>query len=438
MTTPEKISDVPMTRPEEMIASHDGIGRRGTFVELADGRILFSTNGGRFRTSPDGGLTWSESCEGVDADGRSLGHGEGSLVPLADNAIGYASRYRMTDDSDRSTCVVFFRSEDGGDTWSRPVRITAPGQDHAQMNGTALRTSSGRIVVPTYAGMRMASDPEAVRKQSGAYLRDQWVGVGAHDYDPAWCWCSAYYSDDEGHTWHGNREGEIFIWDEEAMNWNRTAEPTVEEVAPGHLLMFMRTELGRLYQSWSSDNGETWTAPKPTLLAASNSPAQLKRIPSTGDLVVVWSQASEEDVERGVGRSRLSTAVSRSQGAVWEFFQNIDSALEGTRIEPGPLRRVRPRGLVFDRQSSQPVRAAEATIDLPDDYRLTSYPSVFFHCDHMLVGHTNAHFAEDGTYMKEGRLIVVPVGWLYGGSADRMQRNSFVSNIDKRFPPIST
>ena len=96
------------------------------------------------------------------------------------------------------------------------------------------------------------------------------------------------------------------------MTWNRTAEPTVEEVAPGHLLMFMRTELGRLFQSWSADDGETWTAPQPTLLAAPNAPAQLRRIPVTGDLVVVWSQASEEDVERGVGHTNAPTSMQKA------------------------------------------------------------------------------------------------------------------------------
>jgi len=437
MTTFDQRSDVPMTRPEEAIAVVEGIGRRGTFIELDDGRILYSASGGRFQTSSDGGETWSESWQAVDTDGSSLGRGESGLVPLADGAIGYAARYRATEQGDHDASIAFFRSEDGGRTWSRPIRVSPPGVDHAQIHDAVMRTSSGRIVVPAYAYIRMARDPRGEGdKKTGAYLRNQWVGVGAHDYDPAFAWSCVYYSDDEGHTWQGNRDGKIFIWDEVGMTWNRTTEPTIEEVAPGHLLMFMRTELGRLYQSWSTDNGETWTAPTPTLLAASSSPAQLLRIPATGDLVVVWSQASEQDIERGVGRSRLSTAVSRSQGAVWEFFQNIDSALEGTRIEPGPLRRARPAGVVLDRDRPQGVRPAASIIDLPEDYRLTSYPSVFFSGDRMLIGHTNAHFEADGTHVKPGRLIVVPVSWLYGG-AEHMQGDGFREDLSRRFPPVA-
>lgn len=208
-----RTSDVPVTRPEEAIAVIEGIGRRGTFVELADGRILFSTGGGRFRTSADGGVTWTESRQAVDPDGQPLGWGEGGLVALADGAIGYAARYRMTDADDGDACIAFFHSEDEGHTWPRPVRVTPPGQHHAQLDGTALRTSSGRLIVPTYTHMRMAFDPEGGKKQAGAYVRDQWIAVGAYDYDPGFSWACAYYSDDEGRTWQGNRNGEIFIWD---------------------------------------------------------------------------------------------------------------------------------------------------------------------------------------------------------------------------------
>ena len=431
----EKGQDVPMTRASEALAVLEGIGGNGTFAELSDGKILFSNGGGRFRTSTDGGLSWPVSWQSQDPDGRPLGAGESGLVSLAGGAIGYAVRYETREGGQSDEFIAFFRSEDGGRNWSRPVRVTpAAGDDGvAQLNDAVVRTTSGRIIVPVYSCIGLATDPNAVRRRLGAYLRDQWIPVGAHDYDPKFCWSSVYYSDDEGHTWRGNRSGKIFIWDEAAMTWNRATEPTVAEVSPGRLLMFVRTELGRMFQSWSSDNGETWTAPTATLLAASSAPAQLRRIPATGDLLAVWSQASEEEIRKGLIRSRLSTAVSRSQGAVWEFFQNIDSALEQTRIEPGPLRRVRPEGIFLDRAQAQPVRPESSVIELPENYRLTSYPSVFFFRDRVLVGHTNAHFKEDGTYVMPGRLRVVPVSWLYGGP-ERMKRNGFYQLLKKRFP----
>ncbi|MDP6108372.1 MAG: biotin/lipoyl-containing protein, partial [Candidatus Brocadiia bacterium] len=51
-----------------------------------------------------------------------------------------------------------------------------------------------------------------------------------------------------------------------------TEEAPVTEAAPGRLLMMMRTGMGRLYQAWSHDDGETWTRPLPTSLASSTAP----------------------------------------------------------------------------------------------------------------------------------------------------------------------
>src|SRR5262245_65695066 len=62
-------TDVPMTRANECLAVHDGIGRRGRFVELPDGRILLGTNG-KLYTSSDGGMTWSEPWQPVYADNQ--------------------------------------------------------------------------------------------------------------------------------------------------------------------------------------------------------------------------------------------------------------------------------------------------------------------------------------------------------------------------------
>ena len=54
----------------------------------------------------------------------------------------------------------------------------------------------------------------------------------------------------------------------------------------------------------------------------------------------------------------------------------------------------------------------------------------------MLVGHTNAHINAEGTYVKPGCMVVVPVSWLYGGS-ERMERNGFYDDLTRRFPKVS-
>ena len=152
----------------------------------------------------------------------------------------------------------------------------------------------------------------------------------------------------------------------------------------------------------------------PTELAASSAPARLGKLPKTGDLVVVWSQAGTEDVRKGFNRSRLSTAISRDQGKTWTSFQNIESSIEGTRIDPGPLN---PQWAVkrFEAGGYHPV---DKTVDPKKHGRLYgrySYPSLFFHGDLALISHSNMYYLPDGTSTGTGRIRVVPISWFSGG-----------------------
>jgi hypothetical protein len=75
-----------------------------------------------------------------------------------------------------------------------------------------------------------------------------------------------------------------------------------------------------------------------------------------------------------------------------------------------------------------PERDGRYVVDLPDSYCRCSYPSAFFHKDRLLVGHTNAHYTDDDQYVMPGRLIVVPISWLYGGAknmkpSDHLRKN---------------
>ena len=435
------MSNVPMTRPEEAIAILDTPYRMtSTFVELDDRRIMRAA-AGIFTTSDDGGITWSEEFQLKDINGDQVGGDCSSLVKLSGKGIGLLGMWRYparrSDDKSvsefeqRETYSIFWRSEDGGKTWEPPVRVTPQGVVGHAYHDVLLRASSGRIVLPVYGTLGQTSGPNDVKPPaSGKLVNGQWVSTGAHFFDPRYSYVYVMYSDDEGRTWQRNKDGELII----LFDWNATYsyvnEPTVTEVTPGRLLMMMRTGLGRIFQAWSYNNGETWTRPQPTSLASSTAPCQIRTLP-TGHLLAVWNQESEEEVKQGFNRTRLSSAISRNGGSVWEFFQNIESIHETTRVEPPPVRPLRPAEYHFEPGVSAPEREVEHILETTFHGRW-SYPAVFVMKDRVLIEHTYSRYEEDPVkaqlYMIGGKdehnkhpeganakLKVLPLSWFYGG-----------------------
>ena len=317
---------------------------RVTMIELADGRLLQVSPEGR-RLSADGGATWGEPAPMRDAAGQPVERGHpilllsGSLGLLYSDSPDRSARYGMD--------VWFRRSDDEGRTWSEPVEVSEPYNNAwigAGYGPPVTVTSAGRIVVAAWAGIGKTESERAT-----ALYGDRWARTGHHGWESFFRYSWAYYSDDEGRTWgvsegkgvHGGG-GELFITlDYGAGGAHSCEEPVVTDVSPGHLLMFHRTGLGRFYQSWSADDGSSWTQPEPTALASAQAPAALRRIPGTDDLLLIWNQSSADEIWRGRQRQRLSSAVSRDGGATWEHGRNIfsveDEAGVTTRIEAPPI-----------------------------------------------------------------------------------------------------
>ena len=421
-----------MTLPKLMLAEHETCcGHSSTFVELDDGRILHVA--GHWKShSDDGGLTWTPLSTEKMADVEGgLVRGD-SLVKLSGkHSIGAVGQRRdepaPTTYAQTPNCsgIFFWRSDDDGETWQPPVRMSAPNvRTHALMD-VLLRTSSGRLVMPVYSAFGQRKSPGQPAYQ-GKLVRNQFVSTAGHFYDRIMTTVYVLYSDDEGRTWRRNQDGDLAI----VLDWNaqhnHVNEPTVTEVAPGRLLLFMRNCLGRLFQAWSDDNGETWTRPQPTSLASSTVPAQLRTLP-TGHILCIWNQENHEEIKRGFNRTRVSSAISRNGGSVWEFFQNIQSIHETTRVEPGPIEPVRPLESYMQPGQPAPVREAEHILGAEEHGRW-GYCSVLVMKDRVLVTHTYSGYEnhptkaqlvrhridEDGNQMNQ-KLKVLPLNWFYGG-----------------------
>jgi len=424
------MSNVPMTRPEEALAIHEqNYGHSLTFAGLEGGRILLST---------DGGITWSEPYRGVDEKGEPLTGGScASLVSLPGGAIGLATLRRRPDlPTNSDTEMVFRTSEDEGRSWSPPTVMNQCLLRAHALQDVMLRTQSGRIILPVYFGIGQGGWHHEGAPFVGGYLGGNFVSTAAHFLDPHFGACYVLYSDDEGKSWQRNKDGELFIIMEYGGPCESTAEPSVAEVAPGKLMMIMRTRLGRLFQSWSEDNGETWSRPQPTQLAGTQAPGQLRRLPN-GHLLVVWTQQSEREIRQGFIRTRLSSAISRNGGGLWEHFQNVESLHEETHVEPGPIALVRPEGC-YPVHPQMPAWECnpEYVVPLPEGYGRWSYPSVFVAEDRVLISHTySVHDSTTGEVINPGgsKLKVLPISWFYGGD-DPNRQSSLLAKLQQQAP----
>jgi hypothetical protein len=230
---------------------------------------------------------------------------------------------------------------------------------------------------------------------------DDYQHIGGHDYENVMDHSWVYFSDDEGKTWQRNTDGSMIVTlDYGARGHYSCEESAIAEVSPGHLLLIHRTPLGRFFQSWSSDDGTTWSQPEPTALASARAPACLKRIPGTKDLLIVWNQASAEEIRMGFHRNRLSAAISQDGGLTWKYHKNVRTR-EGdrtTKVEPPPIQNYRTRRLAIKRK---------------DAYRpYSSYPVVGFWKDRVIITfYAPAHNAPPG---RKGICMSLPLSWFYG------------------------
>ena len=241
--------------------------------------------------------------------------------------------------------IHYRRSSDDGETWSEVRQLTPPGGSYILDAGRIFTHSSGRIILPAY------------------WSREIWTSAEKYE-------AFAYYSDDDGRTWQtsANRI---------AMPKRGAMEPTMVERKDGSIFVILRSTVGYLYQAESKDRGQTWSEATPTTLTSPQAEPCLRRIPTTGDLLLMWCNtlpyAMTVPGSEAFGRPRnpLASAISRDEGRTW---------------------------------------SAPKDIEFREGYD-TAYPNVFFRGNEALVTFYQA--SESGSRDTELLLRIFPIDWFY-------------------------
>jgi sialidase-1 len=101
-------------------------------------------------------------------------------------------------------------------------------------------------------------------------------------------------------------------------------EPEVLELNDGRVLMIVRTQLGEIYASYSNDRGESWSPAEPWDVRSPESPATLRRIPASGDLLLVWNPDYDAAASHGGKRTPLVAAISTDEGRSWTARRTLE------------------------------------------------------------------------------------------------------------------
>ncbi len=365
----------------------------------------------QLRRSADGGRTWSDFVPMVDDQGAALHGGPHStgILRLQSGALAITYGRVKTTTGPHEDFGLFIRlSRDEGQTWLPEVRINLPGVYAPSYHNAMIQLGSGRLVLPVRWVFAGSHADRGARSHAWGRLGGWRFPVEGHAHKPEMDITFVYYSDDEGQTWHRSA-GELVGWFNDGYDGvTPVDEPVAAELRDGRVLLFARSTVGRIVESYSRDGGANWNSVEPTALASSYSPCRLVRIPGTEDLLLIWNQVSGEEIRRGYRRGRLSTAISEDDGRTWKHHRTLalsPGLADVAQVGPEPAVRM--------------VRARDDVGDVPDGYTIYHYPDVAFAraTDTVYLLYNVGRYAPtaDGVIQRqERRLRVVPTNWLYG------------------------
>ena len=199
--------------------------------------------------------------------------------------------------------ISYVRSSDHATQWQAPRRIWE-GRAGALLSVIQLR--SGRLLLP----ICYRTNRNWTNRGDGI---DDYTYRGQFD-------SSALYSDDGGTSWKQSPSA-LRVPTPDLETILGAVDPVLLQLKDGRVWMLIRTQVGRLYESFSNDEGQTWSAAVPTTLDSSDSPPGLVRL-SDGRIVMILNSCLRFPYAYG-GRHVLHAAVSDDDGRTWHGFREL-------------------------------------------------------------------------------------------------------------------
>lgn len=287
-------------------------GNEATIVRLPNElKIFFVNRPGKADhmmsvSSADNGITWSAPAKEFDLPGQAyyannvITDTEGNLhcvFHIFDKGEnGYQGRHLN---------LWYTRMEKGGEKWIEPKKIydgyVGSIRSFIQLKNKRLLFSFARAV------------PERSKKPEGNAIDYGWHNI------------STLYSDDLGEKWQFSEDHLKIPVESSQTTRYGGVEPNVIELANNKLWMLIRTNKGHIYQSFSSNSGQSWQLPEKSNFISSDSPATTLRL-ADDRIVMIWNSNQRWDNKRTYaigGREALHAAISEDEGKSWKGFREV-------------------------------------------------------------------------------------------------------------------
>jgi len=300
---------------------------------LKDGRVIavaLPTIGGVQHAvaiySSDNGRTWGQPSTLFRLPGNegTFGYydflvdraGEMHFFFLLDPSTGTSWRRThsqgLTKESELD--IWYVKSTAGGTVWQAPKQIWGGrGGDLLSV----IQLHSGRLLLP----ISYRTHRNWANRGSGF---DAFTYSGQFD-------SSAIYSDDDGETWHQS-PSVLRTTTPDIETIEGAVEPVALQLKDGRVWMLIRSQMGRFYESYSTDDGNTWSPAVPTSLISSDAPPALVRL-SDGRIVMLLNRNLRFPYAYG-GRQVLHAAISDDEGKTWRGYREV--VRDPFRQEPPP------------------------------------------------------------------------------------------------------
>ena len=284
----------------------------GDFLRLKNGDIMFAYASYDGNSSHDHGSACiravfsKDNGESFDICNSKIIAAKGdavnvmcvSLMRMANGDLGmfYGLKY-ITAGSNIGMTVMFTRSIDEGATWSAPIDCVKKEGYYVFENARVIRLNSGRILIPL----------NLHRYRDGGEFDGEIEGKGHTCY---------FASDDDGYTFFDTNNLISHPFNEMTHGLQETG---IVQFESGKIFSFSRTANGSQFESFSEDDGMTWSVPMPsTVFFSPASPMHIRHMAGRYTAAVfnpIPNYPHKEYKELSWGRTPLVCLIAEGDGS---------------------------------------------------------------------------------------------------------------------------